>query len=152
MSAAQQTFISSTYWTDRIGPSAALAMIQKHRRESVGEHLIRIGTRVQTGWKTAAEESGLSIKVYGLPPLSGFSFCTEHPEIPATLLTQEFLERGYLASTQFYSTWAHSEQMVDRYLENVRAVFGLIARALAEGSCEKLLKGPVKHTGFKRLN
>src|SRR5205823_11104627 len=43
MEAAQRTFISSTYWTERIGPTAALATIRKHRAHDVASHLIRIG-------------------------------------------------------------------------------------------------------------
>ena len=37
MQAAQSTFISSTNWTERIGPVAALATIRKYRREKVGK-------------------------------------------------------------------------------------------------------------------
>ena len=69
MSSAEDTFISSTYWTDRIGPSAAIATIEKHRREKVGEHLVKIGTAVQEGWKNAAAKARLNIEVEGLLPI-----------------------------------------------------------------------------------
>ncbi|MGH9345269.1 MAG: aminotransferase class III-fold pyridoxal phosphate-dependent enzyme, partial [Terriglobia bacterium] len=39
MQAAQESFISSTYWTERIGPAAALATIRKHRRCDVSKQL-----------------------------------------------------------------------------------------------------------------
>jgi glutamate-1-semialdehyde 2,1-aminomutase len=152
MSAAEHTFISSTYWTDHIGPSAALAMIRKHQRENVGKHLVRIGERVQTGWRQAAAAAGLALKVYGLPPLAGFSFDTSRPEVEATYFIQEMLQRGYLASTQFYATYAHDFEVVDSYLKNVDEVFRRIAEARNGAGCLPLLRGPVKHTGFKRLN
>jgi len=47
MEAAQDSFISSTYWTDKIGPVAALATINKMQRLNVPEHLISIGKKIQ---------------------------------------------------------------------------------------------------------
>jgi len=64
MQSAQSTFISSTYWTERIGPAAALATIRKHRRENVAQHLHRIGQMVRDGWRVAAERAGLPITVW----------------------------------------------------------------------------------------
>ncbi|MCK4346932.1 MAG: aminotransferase class III-fold pyridoxal phosphate-dependent enzyme, partial [Bacteroidales bacterium] len=74
MQFAQQTFISSTNWTERIGPSAAIAMIKKHRRVNAGKHLVWLGEQVQSGWKTIANKHGLSIQVSGMKPLSHFAF------------------------------------------------------------------------------
>ena len=49
MQAAQKTFISSTCWTDRIGPTAALAMIKKHGDMNVADRLIHLGDLIQKG-------------------------------------------------------------------------------------------------------
>ena len=59
MQAAQQTFISSTSWTDRIGPAAALATIYKFRREDVASHLIDVGTQISGGLAHGGERDGL---------------------------------------------------------------------------------------------
>ena len=74
MQAAQDSFISSTYWTERLGPTAAIATIKKMRKYKVWEHLNIIGEKVQTGWKLAAERNNLNIQVGGIYPLSHFSF------------------------------------------------------------------------------
>jgi glutamate-1-semialdehyde 2,1-aminomutase len=50
MDAAQETFVSSTAWTERVGPVAALTTLRKHREQNVAKHLMRIGTRIQKGW------------------------------------------------------------------------------------------------------
>src|SRR6185369_5516423 len=63
MEAAQATFISSTNWTERIGPAAALATIAKYRREDVATHLQKIGKLVMAGWDQVAAETGVSIHV-----------------------------------------------------------------------------------------
>ena len=98
MEAAQGSFISSTYWTERIGPTAALATIVKHRRERVHEHLIALGTRVQDGWAALARRHGLHVHVGGIAPLGHLKF--EYPNALAvrTLFTQLMLDRGILAT------------------------------------------------------
>lgn len=73
MEAAQSTFISSTAWTERIGPAAALATIRKHRALHVSERLISSGRKIQDIWLSAAKTASLPITVGGLPPLSHFS-------------------------------------------------------------------------------
>jgi len=91
MQAAQLSFISSTYWTERIGPAAALATIRKHKQEDVSKHLIRMGELVQSGWNLAAEQTGLNVKIGGIPPLSHFIIKDENTQSAHTLFTQLML-------------------------------------------------------------
>ena len=152
MQSAQITFVSSTYWTERIGPAAALATIRKHRRENVPQHLHRIGQMVRDGWGVAAERTGLPITIGGLVPLSHFAI--QHPEAQAatTLFTQLMLERGFLATKAFYTTFAHQDAVIEEYLQAAEDVFGVVAQALERGTVKSLLDGPVAHAGFTRLN
>ena len=151
MEAAQNSFISSTYWTEKIGPAAALATIRKHRREGVPEHLIALGTRVQNGWKETAERAGLRVRVSGIPPLSHFELDYEDATALTTLFIQEMLDRGFLASTSFYATYAHQPYHLDSYLQSVNEVFGIVAQAIEQHNIRQRLRGPIKHTGFQRL-
>jgi glutamate-1-semialdehyde 2,1-aminomutase len=151
MQAAQTTFISSTHWTERIGPTAALATLRKFIACDVSSHLVHIGKLVQEGWRNAAAEANVRVSIGGIFPLSHFSF--DYPNGPAvkTLFTQMMLDRGYLASTAFYASYAHTEQHVSDYLNVVYEVFSHIARSLEDGTVEQQLRGEVAHTGFKRL-
>ncbi len=151
MEAAQSTFISSTYWTERIGPTAALATIRKHRRFQVPKHLIRIGELAQAGWQAAAEQASLELEIGGIAPLSHFTFMCEEKQAARTLFTQLMLERGFLASGGFYATFAHQDKHVKNYLAAVREVFEIIAEAFEDKTLMAHLKGPVAHTGFRRL-
>lgn len=151
MEAAQSTFISSTNWSERIGPVATLATIRKFERENVAEHLINIGEKIQNGWKEAADDAGLKIDVTGIPPLSHFSFEYENDLAISTLFTQEMLKRDFLAWNQFKSSYAHKDIHVEKYLEEVRDVFVEIASAIEKDQVEKLLEGPVAQRGFYRL-
>jgi glutamate-1-semialdehyde 2,1-aminomutase len=151
MEASQRSFISSTSWTEKIGPVAALATLRKHRDRKVPEHLAAVGERVQRGWRAAAAGAGLKVVVGGIPPLSHFS--VEGDEAPAlmTLFTQEMLDRGFLASGQLYASYAHEPTHIDAYLTAVGDVFSKLARAAAEGDASRQLRGPIKHSGFQRL-
>lgn len=151
MEAAQDTFISSTYWTDRLGPVAALATIQKMRQEKVPEHLDLIGVNIRQGWARLAQKHDLNIAVSGINPMSHFIFQYQDSLVLKTLFTQLMLERGFLASTSFYASFAHKESHVKNYLDSVDDVFGILVRWIREGNPELNLKGRVCHTGFKRL-
>jgi glutamate-1-semialdehyde 2,1-aminomutase len=151
MSAAQKSFVSSTYWTELIGPTAALATLDKHRRLDVGSHLVRIGSRVQRGWAAAASGAGLDVAISGIAPLSRLSFNVPCSQAVATLFTQSMLDHGYLAGPSFYPSLAHDDATVDRYLAAVQDAFELLAKAISEESVERRLRGPVAQIGFARL-
>ena len=151
MQAAQSTFISSTNWTERIGPVAALATIRKYRRENVAGHLIKIGNLVMTGWRQAAGETGLKLHTSGLPSLNHFSLDYEDELALTTLFTQIMLEKRYLAWTQFKPSFAHQEYHVDEYLAAVTDTFAALAEAVAQGGVAGRLKGPPARRGFYRL-
>jgi len=151
MEAAQSTFISSTCWTERIGPTAAIATIKKHRKVDAGKHLVAIGEKVQEGWKEIATKNKLKINVGGIPPLSHFSFVYDNALSMKTLFIQLMLERGFLASTLFYAMYAHQVHHVEQYLHAVNEVFAEISEAQNAGDVEKRLKGKPASAGFKRL-
>lgn len=151
MEAAQETFISSTYWTERIGPVAAIATIKKIKDKKVPDHLNRIGQSVQNGWKALADKHDVSITISGIMPLGHFVFKHDKPMALKTLFTQKMLERGFLASTGFYASYAHKEKHVNAYLDAVDRVFGFIKKAIGSSNPERYLKGPVCHSGFKRV-
>ena len=143
--------ISSTYWTERIGPAAALATIEKHRDHEVAGHLVRVGKAVQAGWQSAADRSGLEIEVGGIPPLAHFGFQCEDAQAAHTLFTQTMLDRGFLATKGFYATYAHEDDQIDDYLGAVDDTFELVASAVEGGTLREALRGPVAHAGFRRL-
>ena len=151
MQAAQESFISSTNWTERIGPTAAITTIRKHQRLDVSSHLIKIGEQVMSGWKLAAQRVGLDIIVGGIPPLGHFQIVCDDSEVTRTLFTQIMLDKGFLATKSFYATYAHQPKHVENYLVALQETFKIIAEALNKNNLEELLKGPVAHTGFQRL-
>lgn len=152
MQAAQTSFISSTYWTDRIGPVAALATLKKMRRVNLSKRLLAVSKKVRKIWHDAATAHGLAIKTPEVPVILTFTLMGSDAQEAKTLFVQEMLRRRILASTTFYASYAHTDAHLARYKKAVHEVFGIIAKARKEGGVKKLLKGPVAHTHFQRLN
>ncbi|WP_421903780.1 aminotransferase class III-fold pyridoxal phosphate-dependent enzyme [Maridesulfovibrio sp.] len=151
MEAAQKTFISSTNWTERVGPAAALATIQKFIANNVHEHLVELGTRIQSGWQKAADNAGLKVHCGGIPPLSHFNFEEEDPLSLKALHIQQMRDEGFLASNIYYSMFAHTFEEVDKYLEATTRSFESIAEAMKKGEVHTRMEGRKSGTGFKRI-
>lgn len=151
MDAAQISFISSTYWTERIGPTAAIATIKKLQNKDVPTHIDKIGKLIGDGWRELANKHDLDIEI--LPPtaLITFSLNYENAQELKTLFIQEMLKRGYLASTSVYVSYSHKESHVKEYLRKVDVVFGILKQAIDQNNVLNLLKGPIAHIGFQRL-
>ncbi len=152
MDQAQESFVSSTFWTERIGPSAALATIEKYRSENVHEHLVEIGRSLMNGWEAAAEKHEIPLQTSGIAPLPHFSIQHDEAQAAKTLFVQEMLSEGYLATDSLYASYAHTPEMISGYLDAVDGVFKTIRTALDAGDVRQQLNGPVAHTKFERLN
>ncbi len=151
MEAAEESFISSTMWTERVGFVAALATIKKHRQKNVGAHLVRMGRMVQDGWQQAAKKAGLSIHVGGIEPLSHFTFDGSMHLTMKAYYVQEMLKAGFLASNIFYPMYAHTPQHVKAYLKATEIIFTRMALLAKKGQLSRALKGKPSAAGFKRV-
>jgi len=151
MQIAQESFISSTTWTERIGPVAASATVKKYIKFNVHEHLGVIGDLVYNGWNEMAKSAGLEIKVQGLRSLLNFKFMHADDLILRTLFVQMMLQKGFLASNKFYAMYAHTEKSIQNYLLEVGKVFEQISFYLRTNTHQEKLVGPVAHAGFQRL-
>lgn len=152
MEAAQTTFISSTFWTERIGPTAALKTLEVMGRIQSWDTITQTGLGIRQGWQNLADKHGLKISHWGLPSLTGFTFQSEHALAYKTLITQEMLAKGYLAGNSVYVCIEHTPEIVAGYFEALDPIFALIKQCEEGRDVMSLLKGPVCHGGFKRLN
>jgi len=152
MEAAQTTFISSTFWTERIGPTAALATLDVMARVQSWDSITQTGLVVRERWQQLAKKYGLEIDHWGLPALAGYSFRGPDALAYKTLVTQEMLAQGFLAGNSVYICTEHTPAVVDAYFARLDPVFALIRECEDGREIGQLLKGPVCHGGFKRLN
>lgn len=152
MEAAQSTFISSTFWTERIGPTAALKTLEVMERVKSWETITQSGLAIRAGWQQLADKHGLKIDHWGLPALTGFTFKSENALAYKTLITQEMLAKGYLASNSVYVCTEHTQEVTLGYFDALDPLFATIKECEEGRDVMSLLKGSVCHGGFKRLN
>ena len=150
MQAAQSTFISSTFWTERIGPTAALATLDVMREENAPQRVHDIGSEVQDRWHALAESVGLSISTGGLPALASFTVSDLDPLAVKTFVTSRMLDSNYLAGVNLYASLAHTPEILDEYFETLTPVFTELATKDDASLTAALPQGPAQ-SGFRRL-
>jgi len=152
MEAAQTSFISSTFWTERIGPTAALKTLEVMESSQSWKTITQTGLKIRERWQQLAEKYGLEIDHWGMPALTGYTFKSGNSLAYKTLITQEMLAKGYLAGNCVYVSTAHDDVVTKGYFDALDPVFALIKECEDGRDVSTLLKGPVCHSGFKRLN
>lgn len=153
MEAAQKTFISSTFWTERIGPSAALATLEVMEKLRSWEKITTQGKKITDYWQELGKRLGLKLNTAGMSALTSFSIDSPNWLKYKTFITQEMLKEGILAGHSVYVCIAHDDEIIERY----KAAFEPVMNTIADfekglKNVDDYLKGPVCHGGFKRLN
>jgi glutamate-1-semialdehyde 2,1-aminomutase len=151
MQAAQKTFISSTNWTERAGPTAALATLRKHKQAKAAEQFVRHGQRIMQGWEELGAKHGLPVRAEGMEAMSHFIFAGPDFLSYKAYFVQLMLEQGILASNLCYLMLAHTDEQVARYLDACDAAFAKIAEARDRGDIASRLRGRPAASGFKRI-
>tara|TARA_B100000886_G_scaffold79024_1_gene51226 strand:- start:72 stop:1376 length:1305 start_codon:yes stop_codon:yes gene_type:complete len=149
MECAQDTFISSTMWTDRLGFIAANATLKKLKKNRVNNKLSKLGKKIKNAWLKIAKKNNLKIKVSGLNAIPSFNFDYKNKQEISTYFIQEMLRKGFLANTTIAISYSYNERIINKYLNTVDYVFKKIKVSLNKKKF--ILKGPIKHSTFKRL-
>lgn len=150
MDCAQDTFISSSLWTERIGFVAALATIEVFEKNNVVDHIVNVGNYLKKGLGDIFQKLSLNAEMVGLPS-APIIHIHDDPLLIQTIFNQEMLKRGYLTSSVVYVSFAHNKKIIDKYLKDAREVFSTIALYKKNNKLKYLLEGPLIHKGFTRL-
>jgi glutamate-1-semialdehyde 2,1-aminomutase len=152
MEYAQNSFISSTFWTERIGPAASLKTLEVMNNIKSWKTITAIGNDIKRNWSTLFNSYGIDIEISGLPALATFNIPGPNALAYKTLVTQEMLKEGFLAGNTIYVCTEHKQIILDEYFSKLESVVKLISECENGRSITSLLEGPICHTGFKRLN
>ena len=152
MEAAQSTFISSTFWTERIGPTAGLKTLEVMGRIHSWDTITKVGLQVRAGWQKLANKHGLLLEHWGIPALAGYTFASPKALDYKTYITQEMLAKGYLVGNSVYACTEHTPEILEGFFSALDPLFGVVRECEDGRDIMGLLKGPVCHAGFKRLN
>ena len=93
MDYAQDTFMSSTFWTERSGSAAALETLKQMEKIKSWELITKKGNMVQKKWNEIALNNKLKMNILGIPALSTFSIESKNWLKYKTFITQEMLKK-----------------------------------------------------------
>ena len=99
-----------------------------------------------------AKKYSLVINVGGIRPIPFFSMPYKNFLKYKTLISQEMLKNGFLASNLIFTCIEHNKEVFDSYKDNLDRIFKTISDCENGLDIDSLLEGPVCHSGFKRLN
>lgn len=151
MEGANRSFISSTFWTERIGFVAGIATLNEMEKINSPKKLIYFGDRLVNGLNMLANKYNLNLCMSQVSPLAHTDWNYKNGLAVQTLYAQLMLDKGFLVSSAIYATTAYTDDIMDSFLKESDEAFGIIADALKAGNVEKLLRGPIKQSGFARL-
>ena len=150
MECANSTFISSTFWTERIGSVAAIKTLEVMEKTKSWNIISNKGKLVKKNWLEIAKNYNFKIKVQGLDALPRFDFKDMNNLYYKTFISQEFLKRNILASNVIYLSISHDTKALERYFEILDIVFKKIKNSLIKKiPIKKLLDGPVCISGIR---
>ena len=150
MKTLENSFVSSTFWTDRIGAVAAIETLKEMKRVKSWQKITKIGKQIKYIWKKTADQHKLNITIKGIDalPLVRFNYDQE-PEMK-TFLTQEFLKKKFLTSTYVYPCIFFDNKILKRYSKILNNIFKKMSNHINNGKkISSLLDGPRCKTGMR---
>ena len=152
MKRAEDSFISSTFWTERVGFLAGIKTIEIMQKEKSWLKIIKLGKYVNSKWLELSKKHNLKIIISGIESITSFSFTSKNNLKYKTYISQEMLKKGYLASSTMFLSTTHNKKIIDKYIKNLDLIFKKINKFENSKKNLKFLDGPVCHSSFKRLN
>ena len=153
MESAQNTFISSTFWTERIGPAAAVKTLELMQKYKSWKVISKTGKQIKKTWELIAKRNKLSITTFGLDAICGFSINSKNSNLYKTFITQEMLKKNILASNLIYVSLVHTKEYLEKYFNELDRIFNTINKFESnELNTTKLIQNIEAHQSFKRLN
>lgn len=150
MNYVNSTFISSTFWTERIGSSAALKTLEIMEKIKSWRIISNIGADVKKKWLQLSKIHNIKLDIKGLDALPRFDFVNKNNIYYKTYISQEFLKKNFLASNSIYLCVNHNKNLIDRYFDILDSIFVQIKKSMESNSdAKKLLEGPVCISGIR---
>ena len=152
MKQANNSFISSTFWTERIGPTAALKTLEIMQKTQSWKKITKIGKLVQKRWAKMFTKYNLDASINGIPSLSSFTFKSDNHQKYVTYITQEMLKKNILATNMVFVSISHSDEILDKYFRELKKVFKRMKNFKISNNIKEKLDSEEAWTDFRRYN
>ena len=127
MQESEQSFISSTAWTENVGPTAAIATLTEMSKIKSWKKISTLGKYLKNKWRHLAKKNKLKVKIYGIDAIPKFEIISKDFIIYKTFITQEMLKHRILANNIVYVSTCHTKKIINKYLNNLDKIFKKIA-------------------------
>lgn len=152
MKQANNSFISSTFWSERSGYVAALKTLEIMEEISSFNIISEIGNRIKKTWLNLAKTHNLKITTRGLDALAGFNFESRHDNHYKSFITESMLKHGILATNSIYTSISHTDDKLEHYFNTLDTCFSQIAKRFPEDTLYDKMDFEDSANGFQRLN
>ena len=123
MKFANNSFISSTFWTEKIGYVAALKTLEIMEKTKPWIKITKLGKFIKSKWKLLAKRNRLKIEIMGLDQIPLFVFKSPNNLKYKTFITQEMLKNNILASNVIYLSISHDKNLLNKYFKILDKIF-----------------------------
>ncbi|MDC3382390.1 aminotransferase class III-fold pyridoxal phosphate-dependent enzyme, partial [Candidatus Pelagibacter sp.] len=123
MKHANKTFVSSTFWTERIGPTAGIATLDEMKKLKAWDQISTAGKYIKKRINKIALKNQIKIEFYGLDSLINFKFKNKNNDLFIKFITFEMLKKGFLAKNSLYVSTSHTKVLIENYLYHLSEIF-----------------------------
>jgi len=152
MDIAQNTFISSTFWTERTGFVASLKTLELMQKEKSWIKISKLGKLIKNKWINLSKKYQISLNVFGLDAIPVFVINSKNWMKYKTFITSELLKKNILGSNVIYLSTSHNSKIINKYFKVLDKIFYEISVFEQKKNLKKLENLKICHSGFKRLN
>ena len=152
MQKSRESFISSTFWSERIGYTAALKTLEVMYKKKSWELVSNYGLKIKEVWSNLSKKYNLELKIGGLDAIPNFSFNSKNHLKYKTYISQEMLKNKFLASNIVYVSTSHDNNILLKYKNKIEKIFKEIKDCEEGKNIDNLLETKICQNTFKRLN
>ena len=152
MQSSKNSFISSTFWSERVGYVAAIKTLDEMKRKKSWKKLSSLGKFFIKELLKKAKKNKIEMNLNGLLAIPIFSIKNDKNNIYKTFITQEMLKKGFIINNAVYISVAHNEKIFKRFFIVLDEILALIKKYNSHQKIKKLLYGKESNSPFKRLN
>ena len=151
MDKSSKSFISSTFWSEKIGFVAGLSTIEEMEKTKSWKKIIYLGKYINKEWLKLKAKYNLDFQIKGIESMTSFVFKKNHLKYK-TFITQEMLKNNILATNMIFLTTKHDKKKINRYLKILNIIFKKIFYIEKNNlKIDNFIESSVCHDTFKRL-
>jgi glutamate-1-semialdehyde aminotransferase len=153
MTEANNTFVSSTFWTERIGYVAGIRTLEEMKRIKSWKIIKENGLKIKKLWMSLLKNNKIKGQINGMDSIPSLSFDGKNNIKYKSFITQEMLKKNILASNMVFTSILHKDNYLKIYKEAIIPVFEKIKNfEYNNENIDDYLKGNESNSGFKRMN